>query len=97
MKDHSIYNERLVSKSEILTSKKIIGNWDNELAVMMNRGKAERQYAYPESFMRMVAYTIMLYFRLSYRQMKELLRTYGNSGLLCRTTPHKWWFSHNIA
>ena len=45
MKDHRIYNERLVNRGEILISKEAIGNWDNELAVMMmNRGKEGRPY-----------------------------------------------------
>ena len=77
MKDHRIYNERLVNRGEILISKEAIGNWDNELAVMMNRGKeGRRPYAYLESFMRMVAHS-MFYFRLPYRQMEGLLRTYN--------------------
>ena len=65
----------MVNRGEILISKKVIGNWDKELAVM-NRNKMGRPYAYPESFMRMVAYA-MFYFRLPYRQMEGLLRTYN--------------------
>ena len=49
MRNHSIYNERLVSRREILIPKEAIGNWDKELAaMMMNRGKTGRPYAYPE-------------------------------------------------
>ena len=42
----------------------------------MNRGKNGRPYLYPESFMRMAAYALF-YFRLPYRQMEGLLRSYG--------------------
>ena len=77
MRNHSLYNERLVNRGEILIPRKVIGNWDNELAVMMNRGKeGRRPYAYPKSFMRMISYA-MFYFRLPYRQMEGLLRTYN--------------------
>ena len=63
MRNHSLYNERLVSRGEILIPRKAIGNRDNELAVMMNRGKAGKPYAYPESLMRIMAHS-MFYFRL---------------------------------
>ena len=41
MINHSLYNERLVNRGEILISKEAIGNWDNELVVVMNRGKED--------------------------------------------------------
>ena len=44
---------------------------------MMNCGKEGRPYAYPESFMRIMAHS-MFYFRLPYRQMEGLLRTYNS-------------------
>ena len=80
MRNHSLCNERLASRGkEILIPRKVIGNWDNELAAMMNRGKeGRRPYAYPESFMRMISYA-MFYFRLPYRQMEGLLRTYNSN------------------
>ena len=60
MKDWSTGERRFSSQ---------IGNWDKkELAVMMNRGKAGRRpYAYQESLVRMVTYSV-LYLSLSYRQ-----------------------------
>ena len=48
MINHSLCNERLVNRGEILISKEAIGNWDNELAVMMNRGKEGRPYVYTD-------------------------------------------------
>ena len=89
MKDHRIYNERLASRGEILISKKAVGNWDNELAAMMNRGKAGRPYAYPESFMGIIAHS-MLYFRLPYRQMEGLLRTYNSNNCNCKGIFPMW-------
>ena len=82
------YNERLVRRGEILISKDVVGNWDKELAAM-NRGKCGRPYRYPESFMRMAAYA-MFYFRLPYRQMEGLLRSYGSIPMAPDyTTVHK--------
>ena len=47
----------------------------------MNRGKRDRPYHYPKSFMQIAVYT-MFYFRLPYRQTEGLLRSYGHLPLV---------------
>ena len=78
MRNHPLYNERLASRGEILISKE--SSWEpGQRACGDDEPRQGRQAdAYPESFMRMVAHS-MFYFRLPYRQMEGLLRTYNSN------------------
>lgn len=67
------YNEKLVSRGEILISTDVIQNWDKELAEMNHR-KEGGKFLFPESFMKIVG-CARAYFGLPYRQTEGLLRT----------------------
>jgi hypothetical protein len=69
------YNEKLIRRGKILTSKDVMKNWNKELAVM-NRNKIGRKYQFPDSFMKILGY-VRVYFGLPYRQTEGLMKSYG--------------------
>jgi len=65
-RDWSQYNEALVRRGEINLSPSVIDDWKRELN-RANDGKVGEPYHYPESYIRLLAFTRLL-FHLPYRQ-----------------------------
>ena len=67
-----IYNEKLVRRGEFYLSFEFLENWNQELAIM-NRGKRERPFEYPETFAQFSG-LLYVFFHLPYRQLEGALR-----------------------
>ena len=65
-RDWSAYNDALVRRGYIGIDPSMLDEWGRELR-RENRGKVGLPYRYPESFIRLMAYTRLL-FHLPYRQ-----------------------------
>ena len=76
MRDWTVYNERLVSRGEVLLDISWVGRWERELA-RVNRGKRGRPYVYPPSLVRMVE-AMKAVLGAPLRMLEGILRVLGD-------------------
>lgn len=69
------YNEELVRRGELLFDTDFLATWRSELE-KMNKGKEGARFAYPDSFLNMLA-TIHAYL-LPYRQLEAFVRVFSH-------------------
>jgi len=75
LRDWTLYNERLVSRGEVLLDLSWVGRWKGELE-RINRGKRGRPFVYPPSLVRMVE-TVRAALRMPLRSLEGFLRVLG--------------------
>jgi hypothetical protein len=71
-RDWKAYNEALVRRGEIFLDLRIMKGWRRELTEM-NEGKEGARFRYPDSFVRLLAFT-HVYLRLPYRQLEGFVK-----------------------
>jgi len=75
LRDWTLYNERLVSRGEVLLDLSWVGRWKGELE-RINRGKRGRPYVYPPSLVRMVE-AVKAVLGAPLRMLEGILRVLG--------------------
>ena len=75
MRDWTLYNERLVSRGEVLLDLSWVSGWEGELE-HINRGKRGRPYVYPPSLVKMVE-AVRAALRMPLRALEGVLRVLG--------------------